>query len=139
MAPRKDIIDKLRPPERRGGKREGAGRRKGSKNKNSAVLSIDASLGTKMTPLDFMLHIVRNPKCSRKDRMDMAKAAAPYVHAKLGSLSPPPGGGSGSEPQQYDLTKLTDVELEALDSISRKIGALYGAAPSGDAAPAPAA
>lgn len=37
-------------------------------------------------PLDYMLEILRDETAPRDDRMDAAKAAAPYVHAKLASV-----------------------------------------------------
>ena len=36
-------------------------------------------------PLDYMLAVLRDENQSMADRMDAAKAAAPYVHAKLSS------------------------------------------------------
>lgn len=38
-------------------------------------------------PLEFMLQIMRDPGADRTERLDMAKAAAPYVHAKLSSVT----------------------------------------------------
>lgn len=37
-------------------------------------------------PLDYMLEILRNEAMDPDARMDAAKAAAPYVHAKLASV-----------------------------------------------------
>lgn len=54
---------------------------------------------TGVTPLEFMLSRMRDAKAPMEDRMDMAKAAAPYIHSKLstvdhsssdGSMSPKP-------------------------------------------------
>jgi hypothetical protein len=39
-----------------------------------------------LTPLDYMLGILRDEQLSLEDRMDAAKAFAPYVHAKLASV-----------------------------------------------------
>ena len=36
-------------------------------------------------PLDYMLQVLRNEKETREVRMDAAKAAAPYLHARLAS------------------------------------------------------
>lgn len=36
-----------------------------------------------ITPLDYMLGIVRNESEDKTVRLDAAKAAAPYVHARL--------------------------------------------------------
>ena len=37
-------------------------------------------------PLDYMLQILRDEDRDTAERMDAAKAAAPYVHAKLASV-----------------------------------------------------
>jgi len=39
-----------------------------------------------LMPLEFMLSVLRDETAGREDRMDAAKAAAPYVHAKLASV-----------------------------------------------------
>lgn len=41
---------------------------------------------TGVTPLEFMLNRMRDEEAPIADRMDMAKAAAPYIHAKLSSI-----------------------------------------------------
>lgn len=41
---------------------------------------------TGVTPLQFMLDRMRDAEAPIADRMDMAKAAAPYIHAKLSSV-----------------------------------------------------
>jgi hypothetical protein len=77
----------------RGGKREGAGRKPGS------VARIDAEArrrahGGGITPLDYLLSIMRDESEDKRERLDAAKAAAPYCHARLASteLSGPNGG-----------------------------------------------
>lgn len=67
-----------------GGKREGAGRKKGIPNKRTAevVAKIEAA---GITPLEYLLTVVRDEKESRAVRMDAAGKAAPYVHPKLAS------------------------------------------------------
>ncbi len=37
-------------------------------------------------PLDYMLQILRNELKNDEERMDAAKAAAPYVHARLAAV-----------------------------------------------------
>lgn len=68
-----------------GGAREGAGRKPGAIRKATAAAQAKAAEGG-ILPLDFMLERMRNPEAPIADRMDMAKAAAPYVHAKLSSI-----------------------------------------------------
>lgn len=69
----------------KGGARPGAGRKKGSPNKKTAeVQRVVAESG--ITPLEYMLQIMRNPLAEDAQRLDAAKSAAPYVHAKLSSI-----------------------------------------------------
>lgn len=37
-------------------------------------------------PLDFMLQVMRDADSDLVHRLDMAKAAAPYLHAKLSTI-----------------------------------------------------
>jgi hypothetical protein len=56
------------------------GRQRGAvdKIKREAILAAQG-----ITPLDYMLDIVRNEQEDKTVRLDAAKAAAPYVHARL--------------------------------------------------------
>jgi hypothetical protein len=65
------------------------GRPKGSRNKRTRTL-IEAAQAGGETPLDYMLTVMRDPKAPAKRRDEMAKAAAPYVHAKLSSIEHSP-------------------------------------------------
>lgn len=78
---------------RHGGARPGAGRKPGAINKATAEARAKAE-ATGILPLDFMLNRMRDEEAPMADRMDMAKAAAPYIHAKLSSIeaSGPDGG-----------------------------------------------
>jgi hypothetical protein len=69
----------------RGGKRDGAGRKAGVPNKRTQekVAAIEAS---GLTPLDYMLSVLRDELLDRETRLEAAKSAAPYVHAKLASV-----------------------------------------------------
>jgi hypothetical protein len=76
----------------RGGRREGAGRKPGS------VARIDYEARQKahacgLTPLDYLLSVMRDESEDKRERLDAAKAAAPYCHARLTSteLSGPDG------------------------------------------------
>jgi hypothetical protein len=77
----------------RGGKREGAGRKPGSVNKIDAEARQRALAGG-TSPLDFLLWVMRDHKRDFPARLDAAKAAAPYCHARLTSteLSGPDRG-----------------------------------------------
>jgi hypothetical protein len=39
-----------------------------------------------LTPLEYLLAVLRDPARPEKERFEAAKAAAPYVHARLSSV-----------------------------------------------------
>lgn len=82
-----------------GGKRPGAGRKRGGKNQKTSELARQAA-AKGITPLEFMLEVMREPLPTKGDEEDpvlfvaryvgwrdrafeAAKASAPYVHPKL--------------------------------------------------------
>jgi methanogenic corrinoid protein MtbC1 len=70
----------------RGGPRTGAGRKKGQATKmNEAARR--AALETGISPLDFLLNAMRDATHEFDTRLDAAKAAAPYVHARLAAIT----------------------------------------------------
>lgn len=69
----------------RGGKRPGAGRPKGSRTKLNEEARRKA-LEDGISPLDYLLNLMRDEQEKKDVRLDAAKAAAPYVHAKLSSV-----------------------------------------------------
>jgi hypothetical protein len=69
----------------RGGARKGAGRKPGSATRLNQEAR-EKALADGVSPLSYMLSVLRNEKLDRDARMDAAKAAAPYVHAKLASV-----------------------------------------------------
>lgn len=69
----------------RGGKRPGAGRKKGVPNKRTQELQAKVE-ESGLTPLEFLLSIMRDSVNEPRDRMAAAIAAAPYVHAKLAAV-----------------------------------------------------
>lgn len=68
-----------------GGARKGAGKPKGAVSKIDKVAR-EAALATGISPLDYMLTQLRDGSLDRESRMDAAKAAAPYVHARLAAV-----------------------------------------------------
>jgi hypothetical protein len=97
-----------------GGRRPGAGRKKGVPNKATIARQERVAAGGE-TPLDYMLRVMRNPKASDARRDEMAKAAAPYVHPKLASMQHT--GRNGGPIQHVDLTKVSDDDLSKLERI----------------------
>lgn len=69
----------------RGGARPGAGRKKGAITTRTREIA-EAALAEGLTPLSFMLQIMRDESAPRAERLDMAKAAAPFIHPKLSSI-----------------------------------------------------
>lgn len=65
-----------KPGERRGG------RQKGVPNRATAAKAAEVA-ASGLTPLDFMLNILRDREATTADRFEAAKAAAPYVHPRL--------------------------------------------------------
>jgi len=68
----------------RGGRRPGAGRKKGAIGKKTAEQLTAVAEGTQ--PLAYMLGVMRDETADIQRRDDMAKAAAPYCHARLSSI-----------------------------------------------------
>lgn len=79
-----------------GGKRPGAGRKPGVPNKRTALIQ-KAVESTGVTPLEYMLSVMRDTTIPdgaepaqvialTSIKFEAAKAAAPYVHAKLSSV-----------------------------------------------------
>lgn len=64
----------------RGGARAGAGRRKGGANRLTDEAVEKGTDG--LSPLDYLLSILRDVSEEPARRLDAAKAAAPYVHPK---------------------------------------------------------
>jgi hypothetical protein len=68
-----------------GGARTGAGKPKGSVSKLDKVVR-EKALQSGLTPLDYLLGLLRDEGQNQDTRIDAAKAAAPYVHAKLANI-----------------------------------------------------
>ena len=68
-----------RPGEHRGG------RTKGTPNKATVAKAAEIA-ASGLTPLDYLIGIMRNEKLPSGDRMEAAKAAAPYVHPRLAAV-----------------------------------------------------
>jgi hypothetical protein len=69
----------------RGGKRAGSGRPKGSETKKRAEVALRATEAG-LTPLEYMLGIVRDVTADAMTRLDAAKSAAPYCHPRLANV-----------------------------------------------------
>jgi hypothetical protein len=76
----------------RGGKREGAGRKKGSLGKKTREIA-ERAVQEGITPLEVMLETMRDAWAAgeRDKAISAAKDAAPYVHPKLAPTDPNTG------------------------------------------------
>jgi hypothetical protein len=71
-----------KPGERRGGRQRGTPNKR-TLLRNAAINA--AALNPDVSPLDFLLGVMRDPNVSPELRMRAAQVAAPYVHAKAGT------------------------------------------------------
>lgn len=92
----------------RGGRREGAGRKAGAVTTKTRKYADLAAQSDELTPLDFMLQALRDEGNDFTTRMDAAKAAAPYIHAKLAAVD-------ANVSVNGTLTTVTEVLLRGPD------------------------
>lgn len=78
----------------------GRGRPKGAVNKTTAKREAEIA-ASGLTPLDYMLGVLRDEGNSIEARMDAAKAAAPYVHKRM-----PQAVDLGSDPDRPMLHRI---------------------------------
>jgi len=91
----------------RGGKRPGAGRKPSALTKRTREVAAQAIEGG-ITPLDYLMSLVRDETLSRDDRKDAAKAAAPYVHPRLNAVDHSSEDGTMSPPGTIVLEAADD-------------------------------
>ena len=68
-----------------GGARPGAGRKPGALNK-ATKQQRDAIKASGLTPLEYLLSVMRDEGTDKRERIDAAKAAAPYCHPRLSQV-----------------------------------------------------
>jgi hypothetical protein len=101
-----------------GGKRPGAGKKKGTRAKKTVAL-LEAITNGGETPLEYMLRVMRDTSAEDARRDDMAKSAAPYVHSKMPTaiVTPPPPSGPVTADDQHLLSLyLCGLHAEADES-----------------------
>ncbi len=117
-------------PRPRGTPKSG-GRKKGSVNRATAAKA-KAIAESGLTPLDFMLDLLRDEEQPPHIRLDAAKSSAPYVHPRLSAIEHTGKGGGPVEVRAVPDDRLEcDIgELEGrLAAIEgRKIPSLNGTA-----------
>jgi hypothetical protein len=87
------------------------GRPKGSRNKRTRAVIHEAEVSGQELPLHYMLRVMRDPNAPVQRRDEMARAAAPYLHAKLAPAQPPI---DFLDLPPARIESLTDDQLEAL-------------------------
>jgi hypothetical protein len=98
------------------------GRKKGVRNKRTRVLVAEVE-ASGVTPLEFMLSVMRSPRVKMATRFDAARQAAPYVHAKLAAIE-----HSGPDSGPVKIIDITDLDrAKALMALMAKVKAKTGA------------
>jgi hypothetical protein len=85
------------------------GRQKGVANRRTREIA-DAAVAQGLTPLEYMLAVLRDPNAATERRDEMAKAAAPYIHPRLSNVE-----------AKIDLTghEAALAELEEIEAAAR--------------------
>lgn len=68
-----------------GGRRAGAGRPLGAATKKTREIA-NAAAASGITPLEYMIGVMRDASTDLAVRLDAAKSAAPYIHPRLSSV-----------------------------------------------------
>jgi hypothetical protein len=94
-------------PGRKKGTPKTGGRQKGTRNKRTAAL-LQHVEATGVTPLDYLLHVMRDPKMPRAMRFEAARVAAPYVHPRLQAVEH--SGKAGGAPIVIGQPEISDED-----------------------------
>ena len=100
-----------------GGKRAGAGRKKGIQNKLNAALREKLNAGG-IAPLEFMLEVMRDAHQDLAVRLEMAKASAPYLHARMAAVEPTGKDEKDATPLRWQVVLVPTPKREALSNES---------------------
>lgn len=105
---------------------KGKGRPKGSISRStflSEQIRQDIAQRAGITPLEFLVSVMRDPKAKLKDKFAAAHAAAPYMHRRMPIAIE---GGDPGKPiitlEASQLRNLTTKELTLLRELFQKIG-----------------
>lgn len=100
-----------------GERKKAGGRQKGTPNKATAAKAAEIA-ATGLTPLDYMLTVMRNEAEELPVRLDAAKSAAPYVHPRLATIAHTGAdGGAIKTENSFRPELLTADERDAMRSI----------------------
>lgn len=111
-----NIQTKSKKSNGRGGARPNAGRKAGSATKKTREIA-DKAMTEGISPLEYMLQVMRDDSHSEDERVQMArtamrfeaaKAAAPYIHPRLQAIEHTgPGGDAIEVVQRIELVPLS--------------------------------
>ena len=87
-----------------------AGRPKGSKTRYSTTLQRQMLHSDNPTPLEYLVSVYTDESNSLRDRLDAAKAAAPYVHPRLSTVE------VSNQPLDGDAKSISNEQLIAIIS-----------------------
>ena len=79
------MIENNQTNSKRGGARKNAGRKPGAATNKTREIANKASEAG-ITPLEYILSVMRDETTEPRERLSAAVAAAPYMHAKLSSV-----------------------------------------------------
>ena len=79
------MIENNQTNSKRGGARKNAGRKPGAATTKTREIANKASEAG-ITPLEYILSVMRDETTVPRERLSAAVAAAPYMHAKLSSV-----------------------------------------------------
>ena len=79
------MIENNQTNSKRGGARKNAGRKPGAATTKTREIADKASEAG-ITPLEYILSVMRDETTEPRERLSAAVAAAPYMHAKLSSM-----------------------------------------------------
>lgn len=81
---------------RTGGKRPGAGRKPSASTTKTREVAERLAKDGGITPLEYVMRVMRDERASKDLRFEAAKAALPYFHPRMPTLleHSAPGGGA---------------------------------------------
>jgi hypothetical protein len=100
-----------------GGARPNSGRKRGSPNRVTQAQR-DAIIASGLTPLDYLLSVLRNEEMDVHTRMDAAKAAAPYVHPRLSQVDMSTQHTVSHEDRLFELFRSRELENSSHAGVS---------------------
>jgi hypothetical protein len=109
------------PGERRGGRQHGTPNKK-TALRNAALAA--AAANPEISPLEFLLGIMRDPNVSSEFRIKVAQATLPFVHAKPGSARPGDPAGTAKLIDGTGAFAIDNAVAKALRDDYHRLGEL---------------